>query len=60
MNRQALRGQNYSEGQVLAWGVMALFLIFATIYNGLNFMAWATVGLGFIFAILFALDGFKK
>ena len=50
----------FSQGQILAWGVMAIFLIFATISNGLNFMAWATVGLGFIFAILFALDGFKK
>jgi len=50
----------FSIGQVLAWGVMAIFLIFATLAAGLNFMAWATVGLGAVFAVLFALDGFKN
>ena len=45
---------------LLAWGVMAVFLIFATISTGMNYMAWATVGLGAVFAVLFALDGFKN
>ena len=50
----------FSIGQVLAWGVMAIFLVFATVAEGLNFMAWATVGLGAVFAVLFAIDGFKN
>jgi hypothetical protein len=40
--------------------VMAIFLVFAILAEGLNFMAWATVGLGAVFAALFAMDGFKN
>ena len=50
----------FSQGQVIAWGLTAVFATLAYFNVGLNWMIWPTVGLGVLFTVLFALDGFKS
>ena len=50
----------FSQSQVIAWGVMAFVVAFEIIDFGLNLMTWSNALLGAAFAILFAIDGFKK
>jgi hypothetical protein len=50
----------FSRGQVIAWGLTAVYAALMAFDVGLNWMIWPTVGLGVLFAILFSLDGFKN
>jgi hypothetical protein len=49
----------FSQGQVAAWGLVAIFVVFAAINGDFNAMAWGQIVLSAIFAVLFALDGFR-
>jgi hypothetical protein len=52
--------KTFSQGQVIAWGLTAVYVAIGTIVLGLNLMSWSTVALGVAFVVLFAIDGFKK
>ena len=52
-------GKIFSQAQVLEWGLVAIFVVIATVTGIYNAMAWGQVVLCIAFAILFALDGFR-
>jgi len=49
----------FSQGQVAAWGLVAVFVVFAAINGDYNAFAWGQVVLSAAFAVLFGLDGFR-
>jgi hypothetical protein len=58
--RESFAARIFSQGQVIAWGLVSLFTTLTAFAAGLNAMIWGTVAIGIAFVILFALDGFKN
>jgi hypothetical protein len=56
----SMEAKHFSRGQVVAWGLVGLFIAIYTIRGGYGAFAWGTVALSAIFAVLFALDGFRS
>ena len=50
----------FSQRMVWDWVLIGIFVAVATLQGLYNSLGWMNVGLAVIFAILFALDGFKS
>jgi hypothetical protein len=52
--------KHFSQAQVAAWGLVGIYIAVFTIQGGYNALAWGTVALSAVFAVLLALDGFRS
>jgi hypothetical protein len=49
----------FSQGVFLEWLLVGLFILIYQLQGGYNFLGWVTIVICALYAVLFALDGFK-
>jgi hypothetical protein len=53
-------GKTFSQGITLEWILVGLFILIYQLQGGYNFLGWITFVICALYAVLFALDGFKN